>query len=88
LLNKVYEWIFASKKESNMTVRECIGCRVIKEVDSDDICIECREWEKKHLEELRLQVESFFKCSKCNYEGVATDLHHIVIVMLKFIGAV
>jgi len=60
-----------------MTIRECIGCRVEKEVDTDSICPDCREWEKKHLEELRLQADSFFKCTKCDYEGVATDLHHI-----------
>ena len=31
---------------------ECIGCRIVKDVDADYICPECREWEKKHLEEI------------------------------------
>ena len=56
---------------------ECIGCREEKEVDIDSICPECRVWEKKHLEELRAEVDAYSTCSKCGYVGAAIDQHHI-----------
>jgi hypothetical protein len=59
---------------------ECIGCREIKtfpRFEEFPVCPKCREWEKKHLEELQQETVREQACSLCGYVGVAIDQHHI-----------
>jgi hypothetical protein len=60
-----------------MDIRECIGCREIKEIQERNLCSICVEWEKKHHEKLEKEMAIGFTCSQCGYEGIAIDLHHI-----------
>jgi len=59
---------------------ECIGCRNVKQFEQEElypVCLSCREWEKKHIEELNASIGVDSTCTQCGYEGAATDLHHI-----------
>jgi len=63
-----------------MVILECIGCRVMKEFEVElefPVCPKCKEWEKKHHEELMNEEIRSQTCPLCGYVGVAIDSHHI-----------
>ena len=57
-----------------MSIRECAGCRTKVDLPDEDfpLCENCRDWEKKHHEEIMYR-----KCTLCGYRGAAIDEHHI-----------